>query len=93
MKIYVDRESCDCWEGACEACFGWRLLQLMETGELHPATCHVNTQEDGELTFTFHIHDRDGKDKELVVTKDNWAEAYESWPDLLAKQQAQARKS
>lgn len=90
MKINIDRESCECWEGACESCFGWRLLQLMEKGELHPATCHISTEEDGQMAFTFKIHDRDGKDKELVVNKENWVEAYESWPELLAKQSGES---
>jgi hypothetical protein len=86
VKIFVDRQNCNCWEGACESCFGWRILQLMEKGELHPSSCHIRTEDDGELAYTFHIHDRDGKDKELVVNKENWTEAYEAWPELLAKQ-------
>ena len=86
MKIILDRDSCNCWDGACESCFGWRLQQLMEKGEMHPSSCHISAQDDGQPSFTFHIHDRDGKDKRLVINQDNWAEAYESWLELLARQ-------
>lgn len=86
MKISIDRTTCDCWQGACESCFGWRLLKLMEEGELHPATCHVEAQEDGQLGFTFLIHDKDQQDKILRIDKDNWHKAYEAWPELLEKQ-------
>ena len=86
MKIILDRDSCNCWDGACESCFGWRLMRLMEKGEMHLSSCHISSHDDGRASFTFHIHDRDGKDIKLVINQDNWAEAYDSWLELLARQ-------
>jgi len=91
MQISIDRTTCNCWEGACESCFGWRLLKLMEEGEPHPATCHVESSADGSPDFTFYVHDKDQQDKVLRIDKSNWTEAYESWPELLRKQQAETK--
>ena len=83
MKIVLDRRSCDCWEPACEAHFGWHFLRE----ELTPVDCTVEVAEDGEQELTFSIKDRDGIDKVLVVDEENRAEAYDSWRLAWEKQQ------
>ncbi|UCD99542.1 MAG: hypothetical protein JSV42_02105 [Chloroflexota bacterium] len=78
MKITLDRRTCACWQPACETHFGWHFLR----DEITPIDCTLEILDDGMETRTFVIKDRDGIDKMLIVDKDNWAEAYDSW--LLA---------
>ena len=84
MKITLDRRTCTCWAPACETHFSWHFLR----DEVTPIDCTLEVLDDGEEDRTFLIMDRDGVDKELVVSKDNWAEAYDSWQLAWEKQQA-----
>ncbi len=84
MKITLDRRTCTCWEPACETHFSWHFLRE----EITPIDCTLEVLEDGKEERTFLIMDRDGIDKQLVVGKDNWAEAYDSWQLAWEKQQS-----
>lgn len=90
MRIYMDRINCPCWLGACESSFGWRLMHLLE-GEFLPGGCMVDAEEDGQISITFLIHDKDG-DKVLFVDEHNWADAYNSWHILWERQQTERDK-
>ncbi|HBY97670.1 MAG: hypothetical protein M5U01_37275 [Ardenticatenaceae bacterium] len=83
MIVYMDRQWCSCWQAACEATFGWKLLYR----DFGPGGCMVETEEDGRPELTFYIKDRDGVDKVLVVTEENWADAYDSWLLLWQRQE------
>jgi hypothetical protein len=72
--------------GACESCFGWHLDHLMENDFL-PSTCTLEWDDECRDEITFFVHDKDGNDRTLVVNQENWADAYESWSRLLAKQE------
>jgi hypothetical protein len=85
MKIILDRRSCNCWEPACEAHFGWHFLRE----EITPVDCTVEMLNDGQDAITFFIKDRDGLDKELRIDEHNRAEAYDSWRQAWEQQQAQ----
>jgi hypothetical protein len=87
MKIVLDRRSCNCYEPACEAHFGWHFLRQ----EITPVDCTLEIVDDGSQETTFLIKDRDGLDKVLVVNEANYAEAYDSW--LLAWEHQQSGKS
>ena len=84
MKIILDRRSCNCWDPACEAHFGWHFLRE----EITPVDCTTELVEDGKAEITFSIKDKDGIDKELVVNDENRAEAYDSWRQTWERQQA-----
>lgn len=84
MKIVLDRRSCNCWEPACESHFGWHFLRE----EITPVDCTIEITDDGQLETTFLILDRDGVDKTLVVSAENWAEAYDSWRQAWEFQQS-----
>jgi hypothetical protein len=83
MKIILDRRTCNCWDQACESHFGWHFLRE----EITPIDCTVDIIDDGRADKTFFIKDHDGQDKILVVTPDNWAEAYDSWVQAWQRQQ------
>ncbi len=82
MKVWMDRRWCPCWQAACEASFGWKLLRW----DFAPGGCIVEAVDDGRPEITFYIKDRD-VDKVLIVTEENWAEAYDSWLLLWQRQQ------
>lgn len=82
MRIVLDRRTCDCWDAACEAHFGWHFLRE----EVTPVDCTVEMVDDGKSEITFFIKDRDGNDKTLVVNDENRAEAIDSWLLVLEKQ-------
>ena len=84
MKIVLDRRSCNCWEPACETHFGWHFLR----DEVTPVDCTVEVTDDGQPETTFLILDRDGIDKTLVVSAENWAAAYDSWRQAWELQQS-----
>lgn len=84
MKIVLDRRSCNCWEPACEAHFGWHFLRE----DVTPVDCTVEMMDDGKSETTFFIKDRDGVDKMLVVDETNWDVAYDSWLQAYEDQQA-----
>jgi hypothetical protein len=84
MKIILDRRSCNCWDPACEAHFGWHFLRE----EITPVDCTAEVIEDGSAEITFSIKDKNGVDKELVVNDANRAEAYDSWRQAWERQQA-----
>ena len=83
MKIVLDRRSCNCWDAACEAHFGWHFLRQ----EVTPVDCTIEVTEDGKDETTFLIMDRDGTDKVLVVDESNYAEAYDNWQLAWERQQ------
>ena len=83
MKIKLDRRSCTCWEAACESCFAGNLLQ-----EYFCPACILEEIEDDNPALTVEIIDRDGTEKTLVVTDENWGAIFDSW--MLAWQEEQA---
>ena len=83
MKIILDRRSCNCWEPACEAHFGWHFLR----DQISPVDCTVEITDDGKEEITFHILDRDNLDKVLVVDESNRDLAYDSWMEAWKDQQ------
>jgi len=83
MKIILDRRSCNCWEPACEAHFGWHFLR----DQISPVDCTVEITDDGKEEITFHIMDRDNLDKVLVVDESNRDLAYDSWMEAWKDQQ------
>ena len=85
MKVYMDRNHCEMWQGACESCFGGRIY--IKDFDLEGCVMKIEEEED-KHDIHFYIHDRDGSDKELMVNDDNWPEAYDSWMQLWEKQQA-----
>jgi hypothetical protein len=85
MKVYMDRNLCNRWIAGCESCFGVRV----EKGEFLLDGCVLDVMDaDNRDEIICHIKDRDGEDKILTITQDNWAEAFDSWQQLLAKQTA-----
>ena len=80
MKVRLDRRACSCWEAACESCFAGNLLQ-----EHFCPACILERIEDGSPALTVEILDRDGSEKTLVVTEDNWGAVFDSW--MLAWQE------
>lgn len=85
MKIYMDRTSCTCWQGACESSFGARLLKArMRDWDFEPGGCIVESIEDGNPEATVLIKDWDGE-KVLVLNERNWADAFDSWLLLWEK--------
>lgn len=82
MKIILDRRSCNCWQPACESHFGWHFLR----DEVTPVDCTLEIIDDGQPERVFLIKDRDGIEKELVVTEENRGEAFDSWEQLWEKQ-------
>jgi hypothetical protein len=85
MRIILDRRSCQCWDPACEAHFGWHFLR----DEVNPLDCTVEIIEDGKPERTFCIMDRDGVEKLLVVDDRNQDDAYDSWMQALEQQSRQ----
>ncbi len=83
MKIKLDRRSCQCYDQACESHFGWHFLR----DEVTPVDCTIEVLDDGKEEVTFLILDKDGVDKELVVSQENWAVAYDSWRLAWEQQQ------
>ncbi len=75
MRIYLDRASCDVWIGACETCFSWHYLGE----EIIPNFCLLKIEDDGRSERTFVIQDRDGVEKVLEVSLENWPEVHDSW--------------
>lgn len=86
MKIWLDRRACNLWEAACEADFADKYL-----GETFmPTACTVMVlEEDDRSELVFHIQDRDGSEKEFIVTDANLADAVDSWMKAYTKQQAE----
>jgi hypothetical protein len=82
MKVILDRRSCTCWQGSCECCFAGNL-----TTEYFCPACLFDEIDDGYPDLTVVILDRDGTEKTLVVTDENWGAVYDSW--LLAWQESQ----
>jgi hypothetical protein len=87
MKIVLDTRICKCWDAACTAHFSSHFLG----DEFTPIDCVVEMIEDDSSEITFHITDRDGTQKTLVVGDDNYADAYDSWREAWEKQQAAAK--
>lgn len=86
MKIVLDRRTCNCWEAACETHFGWHFLR----DEVTPVDCTVEIVDDGLAERTFLIKDRDGSDTVMIVDETNHDEAYDSWLQVLEKQNIRA---
>ena len=86
MKILLDRRICNCWDAACESHFAWHFLR----DEVEPLDCTIEIVDDDRPERIFTIKDRDGASKVLVVTDENWADAYDSWLIALENQQALA---
>jgi len=82
MKVFLDRNLCERWQAGCDSCFGNRILE--NRFDLEGCIVEVVRNDDPEIVF--YIKDRDGEDKVLTVTQENWPEAYDSWGDLLEKQ-------
>ena len=82
MKIKLDRRSCTCWEAACESCFAGNLLQ-----EHFCPACILEEIEDHQAALTVEIIDRDGSEKTLVITDENWGDVFDSW--MLTYQEEQ----
>ena len=86
MKVYMDRNLCERWIAGCESCFGVRA----EKGEFLLDGCVLDVvDEDKRDEIVCYIKDRDGEDKVLTINEDNWAEAFDSWQQLLEKQMAE----
>lgn len=83
MKIRLDRRSCTCWEAACESCLAGNLMQ-----EHFCPACILEEIEDDRSVLTLEIIDRDGSEKTLVVTDENWGAVFDSW--MLAWQEQAA---
>lgn len=84
MKIYLDRSVCNCWEAACTSDFTDKYLGK----EVKPTACTLMiVNEDKREEILFYIHDRDGKEKELVVNDQNLMEAIDNWMDAYVHQQ------
>jgi hypothetical protein len=93
MKVYLDRNHCSVYQPGCESCFGGRVEVFFGERtyglDMDVAGCVMEiAEEDDRESVTFFIKDRDGSDKELVVNKENWPDAYESWMTLYEKQHA-----
>ena len=84
MRIVLDRRSCNCYEPACEAHFGWHFLRE----EVTPVDCTIEVVDDGNPETTFFIKDRDGVDKTLVVDESNRDLAYDSWIQAYEEQES-----
>lgn len=89
MKIVLDQRSCNCWNAACEAHFGWHFLRE----EVTPVDCTVEVSDDQQPETTFYIQGRDGVDRVLVVDESNWAEAHDNWRLAWERQQAESSGS
>ena len=89
MKIYLDRSVCNCWEAACTTDFSDKYLGK----DVKPTACTLMiVNEDKRDEIIFHIHDRDGTEKEFVVNDKNFLDAMENWMDAYAKQQAELKE-
>ena len=88
INIILDTRICKCWDAACSAHFS----SLFLGEEVTPIDCVVDMIEDDNREITFHIKDRDGTEKTLVVGDENYADAYDSWREAWEKQQAASKK-
>lgn len=91
MKVYLDRNHCAIHQAGCESCFGGRVEVFFggrEHGlDMDVAGCVMRLEdEDNKDIVTFFISDRDGEDKVLKVTQENWPDAYNSWMELYQEQ-------
>jgi len=87
MKIKLNRKVCDCWEAACEQCFGANFLG----DEVKPTACLVEVVDDDSQDVVFLIEDRDGADKAFVVNDQNFADTIDSWMGAY-QEQIEAKK-
>ncbi len=85
MKVYMDRNHCSRHQAACESCFGGRIM--LKEFDMGGCVMEIQEEQDKE-NITFYIKDRDGGDKTLYVTSENWPDAYNSWLLLWEEQQA-----
>lgn len=93
MKVYLDRNHCSVYQAACDSCFGGKIEMVfsgvVNLDDFRVTGCALKLEEEEYLDeITFYMKDRDGKDKVLIVNRENWPEAYNSWVDLYEKQQA-----
>lgn len=86
MKVYSDRNECNIiHNAACETCFAQRV----ELKEFDLGGCVLEVTETDNIDDIFiFMKDRDGENKEMHITKDNWAEAYDGWMLFYEKQVA-----
>lgn len=86
MKVYLDRSVCNCWEAACTSDFADKYLGK----EVKPTACTLLVlNEDQRDEIVFYIHDRDGSEKEFVITDKNLLQAMDNWMDAYAQQQVE----
>lgn len=74
MHVFLDRNLCTRNSG-CEICFATHL----RCQDFQKATCLVSAEEDERAETIFHVQDRDGSIKSLVVKPENINEALTSW--------------
>ena len=92
MKVKIDRNHCGVHQAGCDSCFGGRIAinfgyTTGTQGDMDLAGCVLEVlDEEKKDEITFFIKDRDGSDKTLIVDKENWPDAYESWLDLYDKE-------
>jgi len=82
MKIILDRRNCQCYDQSCETHFAALLARRG-----HPVDLHGGGAGRRAPGSDFPDLDKDGKDKELVVSEENRAIAYDSWREAWEQQQ------
>ena len=86
MKVFVDRNYCNVEGAGCESCFAGRIEENFTNPvfrDMDLAGCVLRVEEEvNRDEIIFFIHDRDGEDKILQVTQENWPDAYNSWMEL-----------
>ena len=92
MKVYLDRNHCPVHQAACDSCFGGKIERVfsdpIRLDDLYVTGCVIKLEEEENLDeITFYMKDRDGEDKVLIVNRENWPDAYNSWVDLYESQQ------
>lgn len=85
MKVILNRNLCQRHAPACEACFGDKVA--LNAFDVADCVLEIRDPERTEIV-TIHMTDRDGLEKTLIIDKDTWPEAFDSWMLLYEKQQA-----
>jgi hypothetical protein len=85
MKVIMNRNLCIRHAPACEACFAGKLM--LNAFDVADCVLEIRDPERTEIV-TIQMTDRDGTEKTLIIDRDNWPDAYDSWMLLYQSQQA-----
>ena len=82
MNIVLDRRLCNRRQIECEACFAGHLTKR----NFNQAECALEITETGRTEFAYKIYDRDNSIKSLIVNRETFDKALDSWLQLWEEQ-------